>query len=104
VPSWTPLIRFGLGRRGAEPLPGDPAAWLLEQLHRPDPARFDDPPGAAKGLSALRDDRLTKPPPGESRARALYKTDAAAQLANAAATPAPFRGGPAGLPFSSGGA
>jgi uncharacterized protein (DUF1800 family) len=85
------LIRFGLGRRSAEPPPADPAAWLLEQLHRPDPARFDDPPGTAKGLAALRDDRATKPPPAESRARALYKTEAAAQLANAVATPAPFR-------------
>nr|WP_294554370.1 DUF1800 domain-containing protein [uncultured Rhodopila sp.] len=85
------LIRFGLGRRGAEPLPPDAAAWLLDQLRRDDPARFDDPPNAAKGLTALREDRATKPPPGESRARALYRTEAAAQLANAVSTPAPFR-------------
>jgi uncharacterized protein (DUF1800 family) len=85
------LIRFGLGRRGAEPLPSDPAAWLLDQLHQPDPARFDDPPTTAQGLAALRDDRATKPPPGESRSLALFKTQAAAQLANAVTTPAPFR-------------
>jgi uncharacterized protein (DUF1800 family) len=85
------LIRFGLGRRGAEPLPADATAWLLEQLRRPDPARFDDPPGTAKGLTALREDRETKPPLGESRARALFKAEAAAQLVNAASTPAPFR-------------
>ncbi|MDR3531815.1 MAG: DUF1800 domain-containing protein [Rhodopila sp.] len=85
------LVRFGLGRRGAEPLPPDPTAWLLDQIRQPDPARFDDPPTTAKGLAALREDRATKPPPGESRARALYKAQAAAQLANAVMTPAPFR-------------
>jgi uncharacterized protein (DUF1800 family) len=85
------LIRFGLGRRGAEPLPSDPAAWLLAQLRQPDPARFDDPPTTAKGLAALRQDRETKPPPGQSQAGALFRAAAAAQLANAVTTPAPFR-------------
>jgi uncharacterized protein (DUF1800 family) len=85
------LVRFGLGRRGAEPLPSDPAAWLLDQLRQPDPARFDDPPSAAAGLAALREDRETKPPPGESRARNLFQSQAAAQLANAVTTAAPFR-------------
>jgi uncharacterized protein (DUF1800 family) len=85
------LVRFGLGRRGAEPLPSDPTAWLLDQLRQPDPAHFDDPPSTAKGLAALRDDRATKPPPGESRSAALFKAEAAAQLANAVTTPAPFR-------------
>jgi uncharacterized protein (DUF1800 family) len=85
------LTRFGLGRRGAEALPPDPAAWLLGQIHRPDPTRLDDPPSTATGLAALRQDRETKPPPGESRAAALFKAQAAAQLANAVATPAPFR-------------
>jgi uncharacterized protein (DUF1800 family) len=85
------LVRFGLGRRGTEPLPSDPAAWLLDQLSQPDPTRLDDPPTTVKGLTALREDRATNPPPGESRARALLKTEAAAQLANAVTTPAPFR-------------
>jgi uncharacterized protein (DUF1800 family) len=85
------LVRFGLGRRAAEPLPSDPAGWLLDQLDQPDPARFDDSPTTAKGLAALREDRETKPPPGESRAAALFKEQAAAQLANAVTTPAPFR-------------
>jgi uncharacterized protein (DUF1800 family) len=85
------LVRFGLGRRGSEPLPSDPAAWLLDQIHRPDPTRLDDPPTTAKGLTALREDRETKPPPGESRAAALFKAQATAQLANAVTTPAPFR-------------
>ena len=56
------LIRFGLGRRGEEPLPADPAVWLNDQLRQPDPARIDPPPSTATGLEALRFDRETKPP------------------------------------------
>ena len=85
------MMRFGLGRRGAEPLPPDPAAWLLGQLRQPDPTRFADPPTTAAGLTALREDRETRPPPGESKTRALFKAQAQAQLSNAVTTPAPFR-------------
>ena len=85
------LVRFGLGRRAGEPLPPDPAAWLLDQLRQPDPTHLVDPPTTAAGLAALREDRETKPPPGESRSRALFRAQAAAQLANAVTTPAPFR-------------
>ena len=67
------LVRFGLGRRGTEPLPSDPTAWLLDQIHQPDPTRLDNPPTTAKGLTALHEDRETKPPPGESRVAALFK-------------------------------
>ena len=85
------LVRFGLGRRGAQPLPSDPAAWLLGQLRQPDPIRLDDPPTTAAGLTALREDRATKPPPGESRSKKLFQTQATEQLANAVTTTAPFR-------------
>jgi uncharacterized protein (DUF1800 family) len=85
------LTRFGLGRRGDEPLPSDPRAWLLTQLRQPDPARIDPFPTAADGLLALRQDRQDKPPPGQSRAGALFKVQAEAELANALTTPAPFR-------------
>lgn len=85
------LVRFGLGRRGIEAPPSDPASWLLDQLRQPDPAHFDDPPTTAMGLAALREDRETKPPPGESASRKLFQAQAAAQLANAVTTPAPFR-------------
>jgi uncharacterized protein (DUF1800 family) len=85
------LIRFGLGRRGMEPLPSDPHAWLMAQLRQPDPTRLDEPPTTAAGLTALRQDRATKPPPGESLSRTLFQAQAAAQLANALITPAPFR-------------
>lgn len=85
------LVRFGLGRQGAEPLPSDPATWLLDQLHQPDPTRFENPPTTAIGLAALREDRENKPPPGESRVGALFRQQAAVQLTNAVTTPAPFR-------------
>jgi uncharacterized protein (DUF1800 family) len=85
------MIRFGLGRRGAEALPADPASWLRAQLSAPDPTRLDAPPSSIEGLTVLRQDRTDKPPPGQSGARALYKTEASAQLANALTTPAPFR-------------
>jgi uncharacterized protein (DUF1800 family) len=85
------FMRFGLGRRGAEPAPADPAAWLLDQLRQPDPARLADPPNAAKGLTALREDRATKPRPGESQSAKLFQGEAADQLANAVSTAAPFR-------------
>ena len=48
------LIRFGLGRRGSEVLPADPAAWLRNQLAGADLG----PPGPslADGFAALRQD------------------------------------------------
>jgi uncharacterized protein (DUF1800 family) len=85
------LIRFGLGRRGAQPLPSDPAAWLHDQLRQPDPTRIDPPPSTATGLEALRFDRENKPPPEQRRVRALFQAEARAELENALTTQAPFR-------------
>lgn len=85
------LIRFGLGRRGDEPLPTDPAIWLRNQLHQPDPGRIEPRPGTASGLTALREDRQTKPKPEESRVRALHMAEVKSELDNALITPAPFR-------------
>lgn len=85
------LVRFGLGRRGAETLPSDPAAWLRAQLRDPDPTRLPQPPSTAAGLTALRADRQNRPLPGQSQSRALFRQDAMAQLGNALTTPAPFR-------------
>jgi uncharacterized protein (DUF1800 family) len=85
------LIRFGLGRRGSETLPSDPHGWLTSQIHQPDPLRLDDPPTSTQGLFALRQDRQDKPPPSESLVRKLFQAQAAAQLANAVTTTAPFR-------------
>jgi len=85
------LIRFGLGRRGEEPLPPDPAAWLRDQLRQPDPTRLDPRPSTATGLEALYFDRRNKPPPGQRVVPPLFREQAKAELANALATPAPFR-------------
>lgn len=85
------LIRFGLGRRGAEPLPSDPAAWLRAQLRRPDPANIDPRPTTARGLEALQFDRQFKPPEGQRAVPLLFEAQARAELDNALTTPAPFR-------------
>ncbi|HVC60646.1 MAG TPA: DUF1800 domain-containing protein [Acetobacteraceae bacterium] len=85
------LIRFGLGRRGEESVPADPAAWLGEQLRQPDPAGIDPLPSTATGLEALRFDRQVKPPPGQGVVRPLFQAQARAELENALTTPAPFR-------------
>jgi uncharacterized protein (DUF1800 family) len=85
------MTRFGLGRRASEPLPTDPANWLLGQL-RPTPApRIDPSPDTASGLAALREDRVNKPAPGKSAARALFVAQAAAEFDLALTTPTPFR-------------
>jgi uncharacterized protein (DUF1800 family) len=85
------LIRFGLGRRGEEPLPADPATWLATQLRQPDPAHIDPSPNTATGLGALRFDRQTRPPPEQRRSRQLFIAESRAELENALTTGAPFR-------------
>ena len=85
------LIRFGLGPRPGDPMPRDPADWLIAQLHAADPARLDPRPSTARGLAALRSDRENKPPAGQSAGRALFRAEAQAELAHALTTPAPFR-------------
>ena len=85
------LVRFGLGRRGYEPLPTDPGAWARAQLSGPDLLRLPNPPSTAAGLAALHEDRQNRPAPGQSRGLRLFRQDATAQLANALVTQAPFR-------------
>lgn len=85
------LVRFGLGRRGTEALPSDPAGWLRDQIHAPDPARLDPKPSTANGLAALEQDRKGKPPPGQARVRPLFLAELEAELDNALTAPAPFR-------------
>jgi uncharacterized protein (DUF1800 family) len=67
------LVRFGLGRRGDEPVPGDPARWLAAQLQHADPARIASAPSTARGLAAVIAERQQR--------------RAARQLASAAMTP-----------------
>jgi uncharacterized protein (DUF1800 family) len=54
------MVRFGLGRRGDEPVPDDPARWLAAQLQRPDPARIASAPSTARGLAALSAERAQR--------------------------------------------
>ncbi len=108
------LIRFGLGRRGSELLPADPAAWLHNQLAGADPG----PPGptVADGFAALRQDRDARkadkataqamqaappaipastpaaPPPERPHAtRDLFKGEIDALVTQALTTATPFR-------------
>ena len=67
------------------------ALWARAQLSGPDPLRLANPPTTAAGLAALREDRENRPPPAQSRGRAVFRQDAAAQLGNALTTPSPFR-------------
>ncbi len=84
------LIRFGLGHRGTESPPDDPAAWLRAQLQAADTA----PPGplAADGLAALRADRDNKGDPERPRlVPPILQQDIAAFATQAVTTAAPFR-------------
>lgn len=84
------MIRFGLGRRGAEPRPSDPAAWLRGQLTVADPG----PPGPslADGFAAVLQDRNDKAPPGTPRkVGTLFKSEIDALVSHAVATTTPFR-------------
>ena len=85
------LARFGLGRRPAEPVPLDAAAWARAQITQPDPALALPVPSAADGLLAIRQDREAGPQPGESKARAIYRASAQTLLDHAVSTVAPFR-------------
>lgn len=85
------LIRFGLGRRGDEPLPTDPAVWLRDQLRAPDPSHLDPRPNSATAAAAFLADRANKPKPEDSQVRALFRAEVKAELDNALTTPAPFR-------------
>ena len=90
------MIRFGLGRRGNEPLPADPLAWLRSQLAVADPG----PPGpsVADGFMALRQDRQDRkdpqnaPPPGTPRrVGQLFRLETEALVNQALTTATPFR-------------
>ena len=91
TPTAHAMARFGLGRRGSESLPADPVSWLLAQLRDADSPHIDPPPSSESGLMALRDDRASKPKPADSRARALFRSQAAGELWHAVTTQTPFR-------------
>ena len=84
------LNRFGLGRRGSEPLPDTPESWLAAQLEGPDPALALPARSLADGLVAWRED-LKRGNDGVNAARAIMQADTATLLDHAATTDQPFR-------------
>lgn len=92
------MIRFGLGRRGAEALPADPASWLAGQLDGPDPALALPGASSADGLLALREDRdarKNKAADGAAaepkRVRELFRAEAVTLTNHVLTTPNGFR-------------
>ncbi len=89
------LIRFGLGRKQAEPLPSDPRAWLHAQLERPDPDLARPAPSIAEMLTALELDRQDKQDPTATkrprRVAELWRPELGAIMANLVDTEVPFR-------------
>ncbi len=86
------MIRFGLGRRGAEPVPADPAAWLAAQLDGPDPVLAAPGHSAADGLLAIRQQRRNKGDPNKGTPiRDVFKADSEQAFDLVLTTDAPFR-------------
>jgi uncharacterized protein (DUF1800 family) len=90
------LIRFGLGRRGCEPLPADPVAWLRGQLRDPDPALALPISSGLAGLEAVRQERMMRkmerPLDGQAYPpQLLWKADSAIAMRQLAETDHPFR-------------
>ncbi len=92
------LVRFGLGRRGSQDLPADPAAWLARQLDGPDPALAMGGHSAADGLVAFREDRRDRQArknevdlPAPTRVRDLVRPDFGRLADYMLTTDAPFR-------------
>jgi uncharacterized protein (DUF1800 family) len=85
------LGRFGFGRRGTEPVPTEPRAWLRAQLRQADPASSQTGPDLGLALAGLRTDRQNKSFGQTSQGRNNFQRDALAALNWAVVTPAPFR-------------
>jgi uncharacterized protein (DUF1800 family) len=84
------LIRFGLGRKGAESLPSDPRGWASAQLDGADAG----PAGMAStedGLRALHQDREQKLQGGDRKVPPLARENARLLVLHAVDTATPFR-------------
>lgn len=73
------MIRFGLGRRGNEALPADPAAWLNDQIEAEDAPMPRGLPTTADGLTVLREQYKLNLPPGPALVAPLCNADVKAQ-------------------------
>lgn len=85
------LIRFGLGRRGEEPLPTDPVAWLRAQVEADDAPFPANLPTSADGLTILREQNRLQLPRGASIVGPVFQQDVKAQTERLLSTDAPFR-------------
>ena len=85
------MIRFGLGRRGNEPLPADPVAWLKDQVEAEDVPFDAKLPTSADGLTVLREQYKLNLPAGPALVQPLFNADVAAQTERLVETGAPFR-------------
>ena len=86
------LIRFGLGRRGEQPVPTEPLKWLQDQVEADDAAVWDPKlPTTADGLTVLREQYKLNLPQGPALVDPLFKADVAAQTQQLLKTDAPFR-------------
>ncbi|WP_077808504.1 DUF1800 domain-containing protein [Neoasaia chiangmaiensis] len=84
------LSGMGWGRRGDEPLPTNPIAWLRQQLDGPDQAVFPSLGDSADGLIALRTQRHDKMP-GDPLVKPVFQAETVAQMNNLLRTEQPFR-------------
>ncbi len=99
--SFQALIRFGLGRKGSQPLPADPHGWLAAQLDGPDPALAASGASAADGLRAFRAQRMAqqaRKAAGDTDkkdqtypVRDLFRAEQAIFFTNLVLTDTPFR-------------
>lgn len=88
------LARFGLGRRGTEPLPADPQRWLAAQVGPALPPEAPPPGGAdpAGAFAALEERRRDPPQPGQpGPPRLVFDAEVAALADRALTTDQPFR-------------
>jgi uncharacterized protein (DUF1800 family) len=112
------MVRFGLGRAANEPLPPDPAAWLLNQLRQPDAPWSGPTPSTRSAMLVEREQRERRearkeaaagapqvntpgetaarvtpvnPGKGDNPGRARFLEDSRAAMARAVATTTPFR-------------
>ncbi len=92
TPAAHALIRFGLGRRGGEPLPAAPHAWLARQLEGPDPAFAAPCHSAAEGVLAIRAFNMRQVTGAtDNPVREIFRADTAAAIETLLTTESPFR-------------
>jgi uncharacterized protein (DUF1800 family) len=87
------FIRFGLGRRGAEPAPDDPVGWLAAQLDTPDPVLGATEPGIGSAFQAIRLAQANKEPSQTPAVNlgVIFRRHQSNAMNHAVITDSPFR-------------